>query len=123
MFYKEKKMSVRNYTLPDTLDLSGANTITWTAPFDLIVKINECFQHITTVVAGDAVIDIKEGSAVKGTFPIADAAADNTSTKGVPSGAMPDFHVAAGTAINFTVSNTATSGVSRVTLAYAPAVQ
>lgn len=112
------------YTLPDTLDLSGANTITWTAPFDLTVRIPRCFQHITTVVVGDAVIDIKEGSTVRGTFTVPAAAADNTSSKGVVNATGPvEFFVSAGTEINFTVSNTATSGVSRITIDYSPAVQ
>lgn len=111
------------YTLPDALDLSGANTITWTAPFDLTVRIPRCFQHITTVVVGDAVIDIKEASVVKGTFAVSAAAADNSSSKGVPSDtSLPEFYVASGTAINFTVSDTATSGAARITLDYDPAV-
>jgi hypothetical protein len=117
-------MSCYLYTFPDALDTSGANTVSVTFPFDVIVKMNESFAHVTTVLSGDAIVDIKEGSTVKGTFTLGTDAADNSSVKGVGSTAtIPDFHVTAGTAVNLTVSNTATSGVVRGSIAYSPAVQ
>lgn len=116
-------MSVRNYTYPDTLNVGGTNTVSFTLPFEAIIKPAECFFHVTTVLVGGATIEIREGTTPRATITLPAAAADNSSVKAVATGTFVDFHAAAGTVINVVVTSAATSGAGSVTIAYAPAVQ
>lgn len=116
-------MSVSNYTFPDALNVGGTNTVSFTLPFDVIVKPSESFFHVTTVLVGGATIELREGVAVRATITLPAAAADNSAVKAVATGTYTDFHAAAGTVINAVVTSAATSGAGSVTIAYSPAVQ
>lgn len=105
------------------LTLTAAQVAVFRPPFDCIVKIPRCFQQISTVVVGvQSTVEIREGTTVRGTFTIPAAAALDTSSIGVSTTGPIEFHVAAGTAVNFVVTTGATSGATRITVEYSPAV-